>query len=305
MAEIEQVSDADRAAIVAYVDRDMEPAAAEDFERRLASDPRLARAFATFVRVDSVRARACRTSAAPRATEARRWRVAALAAAGLAAAVGLGFWLVRREQPAPAIQVAILRGAPDRDGYHAVLGLPDDLIPPGGTPRGQDPSGRTMSVGDYVAMAREVEQQRIAAALARPAEMLEAFTFYVPVRLTHRAWIAVLALYDDGRLVQLFPPAGASPETGWLSAPATHILPREALVPRAAAQEPPDFEPGFLLPRGVKESYVVVIQSQAAQPDLLERLTDALSPPRTRGTVLAWLRAQGFSARSFVVRAPQ
>jgi hypothetical protein len=330
----------DEALIVAYVEGALPPQEAAEVEERLETDGKLASMLDEFLQSKHMAYRlgqagvlpeAARDFAVSRSKPAiaapdvasrrpaahRRWArpqlLRTLAAAVIVAGVVVLWRALSSSPKAVSFEVALLAGAVDSAAYHALLGLPADVVPPGSELRGgATPTGRVLPAAAYLALASAAENRRIEAAFAEPGSSLRAEFFLIPVRLSGPAAVFVVAFDGRSAAKRLFP----STATGsrMLLGAGTHVLPSAAFVSDPDDPSRARFERGYLVPLGGAEVWTLVAVGPAGTDAALAADLDrflaglwAAAPPEPSAlqtSVVDWFGARGFETRQFTVREP-
>ena len=321
MVEPRDASERDESLVVAYVDGTLSPTETAAFETRLRTDDALAAMVDEFLQSKHMAHRLTRAGvrfdAAPSVRKpgpGLAWPFAVRPLQGIAALLAIAaavaaWWTLRRAHP--PLKVAVVASAPEPTAYHALLGLPRDVVPPGTTPRGNAPTARTVPVDEYLTLAHSAEQRRIATALADPAAEVRAPYYLVALELAAPATVVLVACDDHGPPRRLHPRPGAGPADRGLLPAGVHVLPDEPLSADPTDPALLQFAGGYLVPLGVREVWnVVAVAPTPTAPGLMGELDGYLATAlpaagaeaERRHAIEQWLDARGFVTRTFVVR---
>lgn len=282
------------AEIVPWLDGQLDPLAAAEFERRLANDPALAARVEEVAGLDSLLRRT--TPAAVNATR-RRWVIGA----GLAAAAALliaflpALWAPRP----PRFEVALAEGfALAEDWTRAMPELRGARAPGIAVARGE--GTRALGADDFLRASDFAESAVARHALEQGRDELDAGYFVVPIELSEPASVVIYAQGSAPFAERLFP----SNEATDAALPEGRTLlpgPRARRVDGSTLR----YSPGFLVPLGV-ESYevLVAVRRAAIGAEELQQL-DRLAAANSAVDLRSELASRGFALRSLRVREPR
>lgn len=302
-----ELSPAEMAQAIDWIDGALEPEAAIAFELELSSDPELARQVEQIAGVDAF-LRSKSTGRALRKSSPSRWIVwtacAAVAAAALILiALAPGLFAPR----APRFEVALAPSfALAEDWVNQQPGLEGASAPGIAVSRGPNP--RPMSAEDFLRESDAAEATVVATALAARRVELEAGWFVVPIELEVSSDVLVLGFNAGAGAARLFPPPSDPHPMGVLHAGRT-LLPSARAV-SAATPDTLEFRPGFLVPLGARKM-TVLVAAKRAELKGLHTLADhgsidaRLAQGSTLEEIAAWLTSEGYACQSLVVREPQ
>lgn len=280
--------------IVPWLDGQLDPLAAAEFERRLANDPALAARVEEVAGLDALLRR--RTPAAMNATR-RRWTVGVglAAAALLLVALLPTLWAPRP----PRFDVALAEGfALAEDWTRAMPELRGARAPGIAVARGE--AARALDADEFLRASDFAEAAVARHALEQGRAELDAGYFVVPIELSEPASVVIYAQGPAKSAERLFP----SNEVAEAALPEGR-----ALLPGPRARRAGGatllYSPGFLVPLGV-ESYDVLVAVRRA-PILAEELQqlDRFAAAHNSVDLRSELTSRGFALRSLRVREPR
>jgi hypothetical protein len=302
-----ELSEADMALCVSFLDGELAPAQRSRFELRLASEPQLSRALDELALVDGlilkVRPRQVPLSALA-AARSRRWSRVLLAVAALVLAVFGVRWVLVRESNAPrelwVAAVASYESPREFIERHASL---RGLQPPDVEQlRGED---QPTNVGAAEFAARAAEAERVERAQLDTTVPTKASFFVLPFATPRAVSVLVLAFPKHGKPVRLLPDARdarAPAQQGRFEA-GEHVLPSERFVVDAGRLE---YRRGFLVPVGAEELEIVVaVRSAPLDVRVLVQVDQVLTLADPRTAATSALQANGFELRTLRVLEAQ
>jgi hypothetical protein len=240
---VNELSEADQALCVAYIDGLLPEERRIEFELRLAGDPELARRVQALLSTDAFVRRMSGAAANTASPHRRAW--AWTLSLAVAAAILIAFAVHLTRTPAPMrVLVAIAPGYESALDYIDSVDSLRGLRPPGvGTLRGETPEPN-VDAASFLQRARASELS-----LARAAETRAGF-FVVTVELDQRSRVDVIAFTNAGERLDL----RHGSDVPALD-PGRHVLPGERF--RAVGQTL-EYARGFLVPIGCGALDVVV-----------------------------------------------
>lgn len=294
---------ADIALAMAWIDGELEPEAAQDFELRLAADPALAARVESLSLLDEHLRRDARVRARTERTR-QRWNVGV----GLAAAALLLITVVPQlfAPRAPDFEVALAPGFAMAEEW---IGTQPELrgasAPGIATSRGA--GGAPRSAEEFLRASELAEVQVSEQALAQGRRELQAGWFVLPMRLEEQASVLVFGFSESAPATRLFP---ASTDAASASVASRVMAGRRILPgPRAVAGEKArtvQYQPGFLLPLGVGELQVLIaVRRDELDSTWLRELDGELAAGTSAQQLAARLEREGFRLQRLVVREPK
>lgn len=313
MSAVDGLSDEDFAAVLAYLDGELDERERFRFEDRLSADSGLAESFHSIAELDLIQRVVAEAERAKRGRVFPFRHLATAAAAALCLAAGL--WIRSLASRSLADPGVLIASAADMRGFAELTGgdpewLPDQV-------RGGSSSGLTpQEVVDY---ARDREDDLIRKALDAGREELEDVRYRIAFRANADCYAVIVQLSEREGAKRIFPDGEESGRTERpLAGGQDHVLPsRSVVLDGEGEQVTHDFRPGFVLRQGVSEASILLGLREVPLGDELgteldQLLVDLPAQSETAGAdldgrahfVQEWLEERGFQVQRFKVVDP-
>ncbi len=290
------------ATIVDWIDGNLSPEAALEFELSLSADPGLAAQVEAFSNLDALMRRKARATSV-KARARPHWGVwTALAAAALVVIAVLPRFFASAP---PTFEVALAPSfALAEDWTQQSAQLKGACAPGIAMARGENPTA--LSPEEFLRRTAVAETAVVAQALQAMQREIEAGWFVVPIELSAPASVVVLGFSQNAPPARLFPDPKASDPIN----DASHLAAGRQLLPGARAglgrsAQTVEYRPGFLVPLGAQEFVVLVaVRETGLDAAALAELDSWIASEKSVDSAAARLAKAGFSVQRLSVREP-